>query len=131
MIPEIFVNRNSEFTFVSFSSSHSLLYNTYTKLGPNLLAYLKYFETEINSFFNFILVNFLVRKIQFTKTPILYVFVHKNLKKTALKSFVKLKSFIIEIQLCAFESPYYSGTPLVFSFQSFISKLICIFPALF
>ena len=46
--------------------------STYTKLGPtNLLAYLKNFETEINSFFNFELINFL----QFTKTLILYVFV--------------------------------------------------------
>ena len=52
-------------------------------------------------------------------------------KKTALKSFVKLKSFIIEIQLWAFESLYYSGTSLVFPFPSFISTLICIFPAFF
>ena len=49
--------------------------STYTKLGPNLLAYLKNFETEINSFFNFILINFLVRKLQFTKSLILYVFI--------------------------------------------------------
>ena len=27
MIPELFINRNSEFTFVSFSSSHSLWVN--------------------------------------------------------------------------------------------------------
>ena len=50
--------------------------SAYTKLGPtNLLAYLKNFKTEINGLFNFELFNFLVGKLQFTKTLILYVFV--------------------------------------------------------